>query len=111
MLDLNTATHYWMFPEPADMRKSKDKLAALIRQRLELDPIVGSNAFIFHSKNLRKVKILHHDFTGYELYIKWFDDGKFLKPVFSTIRKRHTITRSQLLLFLTGAVQTKLTIE
>ena len=56
MLDLNTATHYWMFPEPADMRKGKDKLAALIRER-------------------------------------------------------HTITRSQLLLFLTGAVQTRLSIE
>ena len=35
----------------------------------------------------------------------------FLKPVFSTIRKRHTTIPSQLLLFLTGAVQTKLDIE
>ena len=111
MLDLNTATHYWMFPEPADMRKGKDKLAALIRERLDTDPIIGSNAFIFYSRDLKTVKVLHHDFTGYELYIKWFDDGKFLKPVFSTIRKRHTITRSQLLLFLTGAVQTRLSIE
>lgn len=111
MLDLNTANHYWILPEATDMRKGKARLAALVRERLDIDPVTGSNAFIFYSKDLKIVKVLHHDFTGYELYIKWFDDGKFLKPVFSTIKKRHTITRSQLLLFLTGAVQTKLTIE
>lgn len=111
MLDLNTATHYWMLPDPADMRKGKAKLAALVRERPDTGPVIGSNAFIFYSRDLRTVKILHHDFTGYESYIKWFDDGKFLKPVFSTIRKRHTITRSQLLLFLTGSVQTRLSIE
>lgn len=111
MIDLNTATHYWLFPEPIDMRKGRDRLAALVREGLEINPFIGTNAFIFYSKNLRTVKILHHDTTGYEVYTKWFDDGKFLKPVFSTIKARHTITRTQLLLFLTGAVQTKLRIE
>lgn len=111
MIDLNTATHYWLFPEPTDMRKGRDRLAALVRERLEINPLTGANTFIFYSRNLRTVKILHHDATGYEVYTKWFDDGKFLKPVFSTIKTRHTITRTQLLLFLTGAVQTKLRIE
>ena len=41
MLDLNSATHYWIFPEPADMRKGKAKLASLIRDRLETDPLIG----------------------------------------------------------------------
>lgn len=111
MLDLNTAANYWLFPEPVDMRKGRDKLAALVRERLETNPINGADAFIFYSKDLRTVKILHHDFSGYEIYSKWFDNGKFLKPVFRTIRKRHTITRSQLLLFLSGAVQTQIAIE
>ncbi|MCM1225725.1 MAG: IS66 family insertion sequence element accessory protein TnpB [Lachnospiraceae bacterium] len=111
MLDLNTAATYWLLSEPADMRKSKNTLASLVRETTGKDPICGSNAFIFYAKNLKTVKILHHDFTGYELYIKWFDDGKFLKPVFNTISKTHVITKSQLLLFLTGAVQTKLNIE
>ena len=93
MLDLNTATHYWMFPKPADMRKGKAKLAILMRERIDTDLIIGSNTFIFYFRDMKTVKILHHDFAGYELYIKWFDDGRFLKPVFST-RERHTVTRS-----------------
>lgn len=110
MIDLNTASVYWLCPEPIDMRKGRDRLAAFARDKMGSDPINGSNAFIFYSKNLRVVKILHHDFSGYELYTKWFDDGKFLKPVFSAIRQKHSITKSQLLLFLTGAVQTRLVI-
>lgn len=111
MLDLNSASRYWILPDPTDMRKSKNTLAALVRDSAGMDPICGSNAFIFYSKDLRTVKILHHDFTGYELYVKWFDDGKFLKPVFANISRTHMISKSQLLLFLTGAVQTKLNIE
>lgn len=110
MIDLNTAAAYWLCPEPIDMRKGRDRLAAFVRDKMGTDPINGSQAFIFYSKNLRVVKILHHDFSGYELYTKWFDDGKFLKPVFSGIRQKHSVTKSQLLLFLTGAVQTKLVI-
>lgn len=111
MFDLNSASRYWILEDPTDMRKSKNTLASLVRDTTGKDPVCGSNAFIFYSKNLRTVKVLHHDFTGYELYVKWFDDGKFLKPVFNTISKTHIITKSQLLLLLTGAVQTKLKIE
>lgn len=110
MIDLNSASSYWLCPEPVDMRKGRDSLASYVRERMGADPINGSHAFIFYSKSLRVVKILHHDSTGYEVYAKWFDDGKFLKPVFSSIRQKHMITRSQLLLLLTGAVQTELVI-
>lgn len=110
MIDLNTASVYWLCPEPIDMRKGRDRLAAFVRDKMGSDPINGSNAFIFYSKNLRVVKILHHDFSGYELYTKWFDDGKFLKPVFSAIRQKHMITKSQMLLLLTGVVHTKIVI-
>ncbi len=110
MIDLNTASTWWLCPGPEDMRKGKDRLAEVVRERMHADPVNGMHAFIFYARNLKTVKILYHDISGYELYIKWFDDGKFLKPVFEEIRCRHTITRTQLLLFLTGAVQTKLRI-
>lgn len=111
MIDLNTASAFWLCPEPVDMRKGRDSLAAVVRERMKSDPINGMHAFIFFSKNLKTVKILHHDATGYEVYTKWFDEGKFLRPVFEQIRTRHTITRTQLYLFLTGAVQTKIRID
>lgn len=88
-----------------------DAEASIVRERFGKDPRMGSRAFIFFSKDLRKVKILHYSLTGYEIYIKWFDNGKCLRPVFSKIAKTHTITRSQLLLLLTGAVRKDLRIN
>ena len=111
MLDLNTAQEYWINSEPTDMRKGRDSLASIVRERFGKDPRLESRAFIFYSKDLRKVKILHYSLTGYEIYIKWFDNGKCLRPVFSKIAKTHTITRSQLLLLLTGAVRKDLRIN
>lgn len=111
MLDLNTASQYWISSTPTDMRKGKDSLASLVREKFGKDPRVGSRAFIFYSKNLRTIKILHYSVTGYEIYTKWFDDGKCMKPVFSKIAETHTITRSQLLLLVTGAVKTSIKIN
>lgn len=108
---LNTAQEYWINSEPTDMRKGRDSLASIVRERFGKDPRMGPRAFIFYSKDLRKVKILHYSLTGYEIYIKWFDNGKCLRPVFSKIAKTHTITRSQLLLLLTGAVRKDLRIN
>ena len=104
MLDLNTAREYWIGAEPTDMRKGRDSLASIVRHKFGKDPRMGSSAFIFYGKNLKTVKILHYSVTGYEMYTKWFDDKKCMKPIFSKISTTHTITRSQLMLLLTGAV-------
>lgn len=111
MLDLNTAQEYWISSEPTDMRKGCDSLASVVREKFGKDPKMGSRAFIFYGKSLKTVKILHYSVTGYEMYTKWFDDRKCLKPVFSKISSTHTITRSQLLLLLTGTVQKDLRIN
>ena len=105
MLDLNTAREYWIGTEPTDMRKGRDSLASIVRQKFGKDPRNGSRAFIFYSRNLKTVKILHYSVTGYEIYTKWFDDNKCMKPIFTKIASTHRITRSQLLLLLTGAVK------
>lgn len=111
MLDLNTAQEYWISAEPTDMRKGRDSLAAMVRNKFGKDPRMGSRAFIFYAKSLRTIKILHYTISGYEMYVKWFDDGKSLKPEFSKMADTHTITRSQLLLLLNGSVKTKLKIN
>lgn len=111
MLDLNTAQEYWIGAEPTDMRKGRDSLASIVRQKFGKDPKMGSRAFIFYGRSLRTIKILHYSPTGYEMYVKWFDDGKCLKPIFGKISETHTITRSQLLLLTTGCVKTTLKIN
>lgn len=111
MLDLNTAREYWISAEPTDMRKGRDSLASLVREKFGKDPRNGTRAYIFYSKSLRSVKILHYSITGYEIYSKWFDDNKCMKPVFTQIAATHTITRSQLMLLLTGTVRRTLKIN
>ncbi len=111
MLNLTTAQEYWISAEPTDMRKGRDSLACIVRQKFGKDPKMGMRAFIFYAKNMKTIKILHYTVTGYEMYIKWFDDGRALRPEFSKMKSTHTITRSQLLLLLNGAVKPTLRIN
>ena len=69
-----------------------------------------NEAFIFYSKDYRKVKILHYDINGWVMYSKWFTDGKFLQPKFEECKKCHEISRQTLTLLLSTSVQTKLAI-
>lgn len=111
MIDVNSVTYFFISPKPVDIRKGKDKLGAVIREQLGKDPRNGSQAFIFYSKDYKTVKIFHYDYCGIEMYIKWFENGRMLKPQFRTIARTHTVTRSQLTLLLAGAVQATLLIE
>ena len=78
-----------------DMRKGCEGLANIVRTAMEHNPKNYDEAFIFYSKDYRKVKILHYDINGWVMYFKWFADGKFLQL---------------LTLFLSTSVQTKLAI-
>ncbi|WP_455622231.1 IS66 family insertion sequence element accessory protein TnpB [Parabacteroides sp.] len=95
---------------PTDMRKGCEGLAELVRESMGHDPHSYNDVFIFYSKDCHIVKILHYDLNGYVLYVKWFDDGCFLKPVFFSIKRSHDISRETLILLLSTAVQTKLII-
>ena len=55
--------------------------------------------------------LFHRDYCGIEIYTKWFENGRMLKPEFRTIARTHTVSRSQLTLLLAGAVQAPLKIE
>lgn len=111
MLDLNTARQYWISDRPTDMRKSRDTLASIVREQFGKDPKRGECAYIFYSKSLKTVKILHYSVTGYEVYTKWFDDRKCMKPVFTKMAATHKVTRAQLMLLLSGAVMTTIRID
>ena len=108
MLNFTSRTTYYISTHPSDMRKGRDGLAGEVRERMLLDPYNHDSAFIFYSKDYRKVKILHHDLNGFVMYEKWFDDGRFLKPEFLDAAIHHTISRETLILLLSTSVQTKL---
>lgn len=111
MIDVDSVTYFFISPKPVDMRKGRDKLAAVIRELLGKDPRNGTQAYIFYSKDYKTVKIFHRDYCGIEIYQKWFENGRMLKPEFRTIARTHAVSRSQLRLLLAGAVQATLKIE
>jgi len=111
MLNFKSNITYYLSSTPTDMRKGREGLAGVVREALQRDPYNYGEAFIFYSKDLRKVKILHYDINGFVIYSKWFDDGRFLSPYFREARRCHRISRELLILLLSTSVQTRITID
>lgn len=110
MINFSSRINYFLYSEPTDMRKGRNGLSEIIREVMLQNPLDYSNAYIFYSRDYRKIKILHHDLSGYVMYEKWFDDGRFLKPEFGEAKSSHQISRETLILLMSTAVQTKLSI-
>jgi transposase len=60
MLSFPPAVRIWLATNPADMRKSFDSLAELVRQHLHHDPLSG-HVFVFRNKRSDRVKLLYWD--------------------------------------------------
>ena len=71
MLNFTSRTTYYLSSTPTDMRNGREGLAGIIREKMQHDPYSYDEAFIFYSKDYRKVKILHYDINGFVLYQKW----------------------------------------
>lgn len=110
MIDFTSKIRYYIKSTPTDMRKGNEGFASIVREVMGHNPRNYGEAFVFYSKDYRKVKILHYDINGWVLYSKWFTDGKFLKPEFEGCKKSHELSRETLVLILSTAVQTKLKI-
>ena len=105
----NTAfTEQLLCSIPTDMRKGREGLATIVRECFHRDPLAYDEAFIFYNKKYDTVKILHYDLNGYVIYQKWFDDGKMLKPKFMEAKSCHRMTREQVTLLVSNAVQSKM---
>lgn len=66
----------WLHNRPTDMRKSFDGLAALVKHTLGEDPISG-HLFVFVNRKQTYVKILYFDRSGYCLWAKRLEQGRF----------------------------------
>lgn len=67
------------YTEPTDMRKSFHGLLALVQQVFTEDPYSGS-LFVFVNRRGNYVKILAWDRTGFALYAKRLERGRFVFP-------------------------------
>lgn len=66
-----------VYGRPADMRKSFDGLYALTRQELRQDPLSG-HLFVFINRRATQMKVLYWDRTGFCVWAKRLEQGRFL---------------------------------
>jgi transposase len=66
-----------VYGRPVDMRKSYDGLYALTRHELGLDPLSG-RLFVFINRRATQMKVLYWDRTGFCLWAKRLEKGRFV---------------------------------
>ena len=68
----------FLYGQPADMRKSYDGLYALARQGFDADPLSG-HMFVFANRRATQIKVLYFDRTGWCLWGKRLEAGRFIR--------------------------------
>jgi len=79
MLSLPLPVRIFLCTQPADMRKSFDGLAQLVREFLGADPLSG-HLFVFRSKRGDRLKLLYWDSDGLAIWYKRLEKGSFRFP-------------------------------
>lgn len=79
MLSLPLPVRILLCPEPADMRRSFDGLAMLVRDYLGADPLSG-HLFVFRNKRGDRVKMLYWTGDGLAIWYKRLEEGVFRFP-------------------------------
>ena len=82
MLSLPPSLRIWVCSKPADMRRSFDGLAALVREWLGGDPLSGQ-MFVFRNKSADRVKLLVWEEDGFAIWYKRLEEGTFQFPASS----------------------------
>lgn len=79
MLSLPGPLRVFLCTQPIDLRLGFDRLAALARQHLHLEPLAG-HLFVFKNRRGDRLKILYWDKDGFALWYKRLERGVFTFP-------------------------------
>lgn len=66
-----------LFGQPVDMRKSFDGLSALAMHAMGFDPLSGA-LFVFVNRRATQIKVLYFDRSGYCVWAKRLEAGRFI---------------------------------
>ena len=78
-MSLPPAVKLWFCPQPVDMRLGFDGLFALVRSRLQADPLSG-HLFIFHNRGADRLKVLYWGGHGLCLWCQRLEAGRYHFP-------------------------------
>jgi transposase len=79
MLSLPLPVRIFLCSRPADMRRSFDGLAAMVREFLGADPLSG-HLFVFRSKRGDRLKMLYWVGDGLAIWYRRLEKGTFRFP-------------------------------
>ena len=79
MLSLSVAVKLWYCPDAVDMRLGFDGLFALVRNRLQADPLSG-HLFIFRNRTADRLKVLYWGGHGLCLWCQRLEAGRYHFP-------------------------------
>ena len=97
MLIWPPAVRVFVYTAPTDMRRSFDRLAAMVEQFLDQDPFSG-HLFVFVNRRADRMKILFWDRSGFCLFYKRLEQGIFHLPSAPEDHLELDVTRLTLLL-------------
>lgn len=101
ILNLPPSVRLYVCSGPTDMRKSFDGLAALVAHGLGEDPLSG-HLFCFFNRRADRVKILWYDHSGFALFAKRLERGRFRLPVAKPGERSLSMRAAELALILEG---------
>lgn len=101
MLSIASNVRIYVAVEPVDMRKSHDGLAAVMQERLALDPLSG-HLVLFLNKRRDLLKLQWFDRTGHVILFKRLESGTFQLPAVPVGATRAEIDPAELSMILEG---------
>jgi len=78
-LEPSTPTRVFLQCGATDMRNSIDGLASIVKHQFKLDPFSRS-LYVFCNRQKDKIKVLHWQDTGFTLWYKRLERGRFRWP-------------------------------
>ena len=102
MIGSTRALRVFAYAAPANLRKGFDGLAALVVSALRRDPLSGE-CFLFTSRLRTRAKVLHYDGTGFCLYHKRLEMGRFASLWERATGESVELTIAELALYLEGS--------
>ncbi len=101
MLTLPSTIRVFVAATPVDLRKGFDGLALLVRQSLAADPLSG-HLYVFFNRRRNRAKVLFWTRSGFCLFYKRLERGRFTLPEAAASAKRVEVEAAELQLLLEG---------